>query len=128
MIAPTPLGFTGVPTVRIPDGNLVRVIGEALREWVRVDVMRRRFEEVRKHWQKRSRRLEFLCRAPEVSALVSAIARLERSGASDDSVIVYAEPALEPDLFEAIEVVMHKHLPAGRVLPFRTFLAEGLAP
>ena len=61
---PSVLGFTGVPGVLIPDGNLVRVIAEALREWVRIGVLRRRYDEIAPPSSPLAQRTELLSRPP----------------------------------------------------------------
>jgi len=99
---PTVLGFTGIPGVRIPDGNLVRVLLEGLREWVRIGVARRRFREIVRDDPKLDQRTEFLCRTPSATALLAARARLLAKGAPPDAVLVHAEPALESNYLEAL--------------------------
>jgi hypothetical protein len=121
---PTVLGFTGIPGVRIPDGNLVRVLLEGLREWVRIAVARRRFREIVRNDPKLDQRTEFLGRTPSPTALLAARARLLAKGAPADAVLVHAEPALESNYLEAARDVIRSRLPEASVVPFKTFLAQ----
>jgi len=121
---PTVLGFTGIPGVRIPDGNLVRVLLEGLREWVRIAVARRRFREIVRDDPKLDQRTEFLGRTPSATALLAARARLLAKGAPPDAVLVHAEPALESNYLEAARDVIRSRLPEASVVPFKTFLAQ----
>jgi hypothetical protein len=121
---PSALGFTGIPGVRIPDGNLVRVLLEGLREWVRIAVARRRFSEIIRVNPALDQQTEFLCRTPSTTALLAARARLLAKGAASNAILVHAEPALESNYLEAARDMMQSRLPKASVVPFKTFVAQ----
>lgn len=119
------LGFTGIPGVRIPDGNLVRVLMEALREWVRIGILRRRFMEVVKTNAALGAETQLLSRPPSLTSLAEAIKRLKREAKPDAPVrIVHAEPPLESNHHDAAQDLIHGSFANGAVLSFKSFLAE----
>ncbi len=120
------LGFTGVPMVRIPDGNLVRVLVEALREWVRIGVLRRRFVEVAAVARNVAAETELLSRPPSLTSLVEAIERLKSKSLPNNAAarVVHAEPPLESNHLVAAQTLMRSEFPSGAVLSFKTFLAQ----
>ena len=120
------LGFTGVPTVRIPDGNLVRVLVEALREWVRIGVLRRRFAEVAAVTGNLAAETELLSRPPSLTSLVEAIERLKTKSLPNSAParVVHAEPPLESNHLSAAQTLIRSAFPSGAVLSFKTFLAQ----
>ena len=120
------LGFTGVPTVRIPDGNLVRVLVEALREWVRIGVLRRRFAEVASVASILAAETELLSRPPSLTSLVEAIERLKSKSLPNSAAarVVHAEPPLESNHLTAAQTLIRSAFPGGAVLSFKTFLAQ----
>lgn len=120
---PTILGFIGVPTVRIPDGNLVRVLLEALREWVRIGVLKERFRSKTMTKHGLPTKSESISRPPSITSLKGAMNRLKARGAPDDSFIVHPEPALDTDSLEAFTTIFTKEYQHGRLLPFKTYLA-----
>ena len=67
-----------MPSVRIPDGNLVRVLTEGLREWVRIGMLRRRYGEVIGRRRALEKKTEFFSRPPGLASLVGALERLKR--------------------------------------------------
>jgi hypothetical protein len=120
------LGFTGIPGVRIPDGNLVRVLVEALREWVRIGILRRRFMEVVKTNAAFESETELLSRAPSLTSLAEAIKRLKEKKAKLDAPvrIVHAEPPLETNHHNAAQDLIKGSFVNGAVLSFKGFLAQ----
>ena len=120
---PSVLGFTGVPGVRIPDGNLVRVLAEALREWVRIGILRRRCAAA-VAGSALAARAEFLSRTPTLASLAGALDRLAARQAPPDALIVHPEPPLESELSEAAQALIRSRFPQGAVLSLRTFFAQ----
>jgi len=120
------LGFTGIPGVRIPDGNLVRVIAEALREWVRVGILRRRFSAALKDQPGRKAETRLLSRAPSLTSLAAAIRDLKKEKVDPQALvrIVHAEPPLETNHQSAAQDFIAGSFPQGTVLSFKSFLAQ----
>jgi hypothetical protein len=119
------LGFTGIPGVRIPDGNLVRVLMEGLREWVRIGVLHRRFAEVLSSNAALGNETELLSRCPSLTSLAEAIKRLRRkAGAQAPVRVVHAEPPLESNHHDAAQDLIRSSFPNGAVLSFKNYLAQ----
>jgi hypothetical protein len=121
---PSVLGFTGVPGVRIPDGNLVRVLAEALREWVRIGVFRGRCTAAIAGNASLAKRTEFLSRPPTVESLDGALERLQARAAPKNALIVHPDPALEGSNGTAVQTLMRSRFAKGTVLSLRSFLAQ----
>ncbi len=121
---PSSLGFTGVPAVRIPDGNLVRVLGEALREWVRISVLRRRFQALAAIRPAITKEAALICRPPTNTALFGAVDRLKAAGAGEKAILVHSEPALERVEAEAAQRLWRSEFPEGSVLRWESFVAH----
>jgi hypothetical protein len=119
------LAFTGIPGVRIPDGNLVRVLQEGLREWVRIGVVRRRFAEVLKTDSSLGAKTELLCRPLTLTALAEAIKRLRKKADTAAPVrVVHAEPPLESNHHDAAQDLIRSTFPNGGVLSVKNFFAQ----
>jgi len=120
------LGFTGIPGVRIPDGNLVRVIVEALREWVRIGILRRRFSAALKSNPGREAETRLLSRSPSLTSLAAAVRDLKNKSVDPQALvrIVHAEPPLETNLQSAAQELIAGSFPQGTVLSFKRFLAQ----
>jgi len=119
------LGFTGIPGVRIPDGNLVRVLMEGLREWVRIGVLHRRFAELIATKVVSAQETELLSRAPTLTSLAEAIKRLRGKAKTQDAVrVVHAEPPLESNHQDAAQELIRSSFPNGAVLSFKNYLAQ----
>lgn len=119
------LGFTGVPGVRIPDGNLVRVLMEALREWVRIGVLHRRFTELVAGNVVTAQQTELLSRSPTLTSLAEAIKRLQGKAQPQDAVrVVHAEPPLESNHQDAAQNLIRSSFKNGAVLSFKNYLAQ----
>jgi hypothetical protein len=119
------LGFTGIPGVRIPDGNLVRVLMEGLREWVRIGVLQSRFKNVLNSKAAVEEKTELLSRPPSLTSLAEAIRRLKLKAHTNDQVIVvHSEPALETNYANAAQDLMRSSFPNGVVVSFKSFLAQ----
>ena len=119
------LGFSGIPGVRIPDGNLVRVLMEGLREWVRIGVLHRRFAELAKARPDLQPETELLSRPPSLTSLAEAIKRLKIKAPGDAAVrVVYSEPPLESNHHDAAQDLIRSSFKNGAVLPFKNYLAQ----
>lgn len=120
------LGFTGIPGVRIPDGNLVRVLVEALREWVRIGILQRRFTEALKTQKNGAQQTRLLSRAPSLTSLTAAVRGLkdEKVDRQAPVQIVHAEPPLETNYQSAAQELIAGSFPQGTVLSFTRFLAQ----
>ena len=110
------LPFERVPTVRIPDGNLLRILFLALREGLRFLHFARRVEEMR---QSRTLptplELRVFSFPPSMSALLRACRSLTDSTAPDATPrwILYPDPPLRSGLYEAAEALVQSYAPAG---------------
>ena len=122
---PSVLGFTGIPCVRIPDGNLIRILLEALREWVRIAVLQRRFRAAVSPGSEEDKRTELLSRAPSLTALAEAINRLVEKGAQPNAevTIVHPDPALETNHLKAVQAFISSSFEKGQVLSSTAFFA-----
>ena len=105
-----PLATSRVPNVRIPDGNLFRILFAALKESLRV----LRLERVRLHLQdrhdgfKRAIGVNLIPYAPELNHLVHASRAIreqhQKVSLNDSShyqVVLYADPPLSTERYEA---------------------------
>lgn len=90
--AASTLPFHNGPEVRIPDGNLFRVIFAALREGLRARIHVRIVQALIDEAQISRDRAHVLVRRPTSDALFALCNRLDRS---QDHVIVYPDPVLE---------------------------------
>jgi hypothetical protein len=121
------LGFTGIPGVRIPDGNLVRVLMEGLREWVRIGILGRRFREVVKPNSPREKETVLLSRPPSLTSLAEAMKVLRerlKDQADAPARIVHSEPPLEANHSDAAQDLIKSSFKNGAVLSFKAFLAQ----
>lgn len=126
------LPFERVPTVRIPDGNLLRILFLALREGLRFLHFARRVEEMR-----RSRtlptplELRVFSFPPSMSALLRDCRSLTESSAPTTTPrwILYPDPPLRSGLYEAAEALVRSYAPAGtRLMTPNTLAATGGTP
>jgi len=126
------LPFERVPTVRIPDGNLLRILFLALREGLRFLHFARRVEEMR---QSRTLptplELRVFSFPPSMSALLRACRSLTESTAPATTPrwILYPDPPLRSGLYEAAEALVQSYAPAGtRLMTPNTLAATGGTP
>jgi hypothetical protein len=126
------LPFERVPTVRIPDGNLLRILYLALREGLRFLLFIRRVEEM-----KRSGTIPNPCELrvfsfpPSMSALLRACRALTSSAAPATTPrwILYPDPPLRSGLYEAAEALVQTQAPPKtRLLTPNTLAAMGGTP
>jgi hypothetical protein len=105
-----------VPSVRIPDGNLVRILFLALREGLRFLHFMRRVEEMKKSGALPDPvELRVFTFQPSMAALLRACRGLTSSAASGTvpSVILYPDPPFRAGTYEAAEALVASYGPAG---------------
>jgi hypothetical protein len=129
--APSVVTLDSSPSVRIPDGSLVRILQAALEEALRVALHRARANLLAtaagiapQSWVVLSRHPSLV--ALESSAKTSAAAS---SKSSDPFVVVYPNPALPDGLRDSATFVLDKLVPNSLLLSldeFRSYLAHRL--
>jgi hypothetical protein len=108
-----------MPSVRIPDGNLYRILHAALRENVRHLLFQRRVQEMRSSGRISGRReVIALSYPPSMSALLRVCQTLK----AKNGVIIYPDPPLRRGLYEAAIALMDKAAPHGTKLITPTML------
>jgi hypothetical protein len=126
------LPFERVPTVRIPDGNLLRILFLALREGLRFLHFARRVEEMKRSGTVPDpAELRVFSFPPSMSALLRACRSLTDSAvlATTPRWILYPDPPLRSGLYEAAQTLVQSYAPAGtRLLTPNTLAATGGAP
>lgn len=109
-----PAGFLPldrIPTVRIPDGNLIRVLFVALREGLRFLHFMRRVEQMKAEGMI-SEPFKAFSFPPSMAALLRASEALKARGSSGrQAVILYADPPLRSGLYEAASALIEKYAP-----------------
>jgi hypothetical protein len=121
------LPFDRVPTVRIPDGNLMRVLFAAVREGVRFLLFKRRTEEMRACGElPQPIDLRVFCFTPSMAALLRAcqsLASTRQQGVAQ--VILYPDPALRTGSYEAAQALVAAVAPGARLATPTTLAALG---
>ncbi len=122
------LAASRVPTVRIPDGNLFRILFLALKESLRILQMERRLIQLKvTHVGVRKAKERFLIPyTPNLRNLTYAakvVAGRRRRSRAGYNVILYADPPLTPELYQASKVYMEdrcgmSYLLTPTLLPF----------
>jgi hypothetical protein len=110
------LPFDRVPTVRIPDGNLLRILFLALREGLRFLLFSRRVEEMKRNGTLPTPlELRVFSFPPSMSALLRACRSLTDSPepAATPRLILYPDPPLRAGLYEAAQALVSTYGPAG---------------
>ncbi len=127
---PGTLPFDRVPIVRIPDGNLLRILFLALREGLRFLYFFRRVEEMRRNGTLPSPiELRAFSFPPSMSALLRACRSLTDSTAppATPRLILYPDPPLRSGLYEAAHTLVESYAPAGTRLATPNTLAATTA-
>jgi len=123
------LPFQRVPTVRIPDGNLLRVLFVALREGLRFLRFRRLVEEMKSAGELPSPlELRVFSFAPSMPALLRACRSM--ATAADPAaprMIIYPEPTLPGGVHEAALALVTRFAPGARLVTPATLSATGTA-
>lgn len=115
-----------VPAVRIPDGNLVRVLFLALREGLRFLHFMRRVEEMKRSGEIPDPvELRVFSFAPSMSALLRACHAIAGSIASEKTprLILYPDPTLRAGVYEAALALVEKYAPGTRLVTPNTLAA-----
>jgi hypothetical protein len=110
------LPFDRVPTVRIPDGNLVRILFLALREGLRFLHFVRRVEQMKQDGSLPSRvELRVFSFAPSMSALLRACRALadSKEPVTTPRLILYPDPTLRAGTYEAAQALVASYAPTG---------------
>src|SRR5262249_31999875 len=101
-----------VPSVRIPDGNLTRILLLALREGLRFLLFKRRVEEMKRDGVLSSGiELRVFSFPPSMSALLRACQSIMKSKKSEkaNGLIFYPDPPLRSGHFEAAQALVAVH-------------------
>jgi hypothetical protein len=126
------LPFERLPTVRIPDGNLLRILFLALREGLRFLHFARRVEEMKQSGTiAHATELRVFAFPPSMSAILRACRVLSESTAPTTTPrwILYPDPPLRSGLYEAAQALVETYAPARtRLLTPNTIAATGGAP
>jgi hypothetical protein len=126
------LPFERLPTVRIPDGNLLRILFLALREGLRFLHFARRVEEMKQSGTiAHATELRVFAFSPSMSAILRACRVLSESTAPTTTPrwILYPDPPLRSGLYEAAQALVETYAPARtRLLTPNTIAATGNAP
>jgi hypothetical protein len=121
------LPFDRVPSVRIPDGNLVRILFLALREGLRFLLFMRRIEQMKQEKQLPSPMdLRVFSLPPSMSALLRACQSLANSQESR-RLILYPDPPLRSGQYEAAQALVSIYAPGASLLTPQTLAAKGVA-
>jgi hypothetical protein len=120
------LPFDRVPTVRIPDGNLLRILFLALREGLRFLLFMRRVEQMKQNGVlPNPLELRAFSVAPSMSALLRACHALTTSTqpATTPRMILYPDPPLRAGTYEAAATLVAVYAPKGTQLTTPNTLA-----
>jgi hypothetical protein len=127
------LPFDRVPTVRIPDGNLLRILFLALREGLRFLYFMRRAEEMKRNGTLPSPlEMRVFSFAPSMSALLRSCQSLATSKEPPTTprLILYPDPPLRAGFFEAAQALVATCAPSGTrlVTPNTLAATKGATP
>ena len=126
------LPFDRVPIVRIPDGNLMRVLFIALREGLRFLYFARLVEEMKRTGELPNPvELRVFSFPPSMPALLRACRSLSLSSPSliTTRLILYPDPPLRTGVYEAAQALIAAHTPGARLATPNTLAAaKGAMP
>jgi hypothetical protein len=120
------LPFDRVPSVRIPDGNLLRILFLALREGLRFLLFMRRVEQMKQNGDLPAPvELKVFSFAPSMSALMRACRALTDSKvpATTPRLILYPDPTLRAGNYEAAAALVEAYAPGTRLVTPNTLAA-----
>jgi len=123
---PGVLPFDRVPTVRIPDGNLLRILFLALREGLRFLHFMDRVEEMKRSGELPSpSELRVFAVPPSMPALLRACQLLASSGEplTTPRMILYPDPTLRAGVYEAAHALVEIYAPGTRLVTPNTLAA-----
>lgn len=102
-----------MPSVRIPDGNLFRVLNAALRESLRYLLFQRKIREMRLSGIiPPSKEVIAFSYPPSMAALLRACQRLTTT----DGLIIYPDPPLRRGVYEAANALVRSMVPGAKLL------------
>jgi hypothetical protein len=104
-----------IPTVRIPDGNLMRILFLALREGVRFLYFMRQVEQMKLDGEiSAATEVRVFSYPPSMAALLRACHALTAAAkpVGTQHLILYPDPPLRAGLYEAAETLVEKFAPA----------------
>jgi len=120
------LPFDRVPMVRIPDGNLLRILSVALREGLRFLLFARKVEELRKAALEQVD-VRIFSYPPSMTALLSAC-RLLQASEKDERMILYPdEPPMRPGVYEAAHALVDAYGTRTKLRTPKMLAAQGEA-
>lgn len=127
------LPFDRVPAVRIPDGNLLRILFLALREGLRFLLFIRRVEQMKENGDLPTPvELRVFSFAPSMSALLRACRALtdSKEPAATPRLILYPDPPLRAGNYEAAFALVTMYAPSGTrlVTPNTLAATKGATP
>jgi len=127
------LPFDRVPTARIPDGNLVRILFLALREGLRFLLFMRRVEQMKQSGALPvPAELRVFSFAPSMAALLRACRALvdSKEPSTTPRFILYPDPPLRAGNYEAAAALVAMHAPLGThlVTPNTLAATKGAKP
>jgi len=126
------LPFDRVPTVRIADGNLVRILFVALREGLRFLHFMRRVEQMKQSGELPCPvELRVFSFPPSMSALLRACHSLtsSREPTTTPRLILYPDPPLRGGVYEAGQALVAAYAPGARLMTPNTLAAtKGATP
>ena len=126
------LPFDRIPTVRIPDGNLLRVLFLSVREGLRFLYFMRRVEEMKHSGELPNPvELRIFSYPPSMHALLRACRAIATSiePAKTPRVILYPDPTLRAGVFEAAQALVNAYAPGTRLVTPNTLAAtKGTTP
>jgi len=120
------LPFDRVPTVRIPDGNLLRILFLALREGLRFLLFMRRVEQMKQNGDLPAAvEMKVFSFAPSMSALLRACRALadSKAPATTPRLILYPDPPLRAGNYEAAGALVEAYAPGTRLVTPNTLAA-----
>jgi hypothetical protein len=120
------LPFDRAPSVRIPDGNLLRILFLALREGLRFLLFMRRVEQMKQNGDLPAPvELKVFSFAPSMSALMRACRALTDSKvpATTPRLILYPDPTLRAGNYEAAAALVEAYAPGTRLVTPNTLAA-----
>jgi hypothetical protein len=120
------LPFDRIPTVRIPDGNLMRVLFLALREGLRFLHFMRRVEQMKESGDLPSPvELRVFSYPPSMSALLRTCRYFAASKEPEATprLILYPDPTLRTGMYEAAQALVNAYAPGTRLVTPNTLTA-----
>lgn len=119
---PSTLSLEGAPTLRIPDGNLLRIAFVSIRESLRALALRRSVEDL--FHGRQGVDVQLLPRRPSMRALMHAARELS-TRAGPHRIIVYPDPSLAFGELEAAEALLSSESMAVELHTPTSLIASG---